>query len=414
MPQRIVIVGAGFAGLYSALSARRLISQNGKDAEIEVVVIAPNQSLTIRPRLYEASPATLAAPLGDLFMATGVKFVTGTVRNIRTSTRKVNFTDAAGEESDMAYDRLILAAGSHLKMPDVPGLKEHAFNVDQLQAATELDQHLHDLVSLPRNTARNTVVVCGGGFTGIEVAAELPARLRSILGEKEEIRVVVVERNLDIGPALGPGPRPIIKQAFEDYGIETKLGVEVSQVDAKGATTSTGERIEASTVIWTVGMVATELTTQIHGDKDQLGRLIVDANLQVPHTPSVFATGDAARAVADDDGHAAMMSCQHALVLGRSSGHNAAADLLQLPKRPYAQPYYGTCLDLGPAAAVLTEGWDRKVLQIGGQAKAVKKFINTMLIYPPPANAVEAYKAADPDYKMPDLDPSLFQYDVQA
>lgn len=405
MQQRIIIVGAGFAGMYSALAARRLVSQNNKDEEIEVLVIAPEPTLVVRPRLYEADPATMAAPLGDLFTATGIKFVQGLVEAIHTDEGHVQVTNPGGEKSTMKYDRLILAAGSHLRIPNVQGLREHAFNVDQLQSATKLDKHLHSLVQNPENIARNTVVVCGGGFTGIELAAELPARLRSILGEDANTRVIIVERNSDIGPALGPGPRPAIRQALNDYGVELKLGVAVASVDATGVVTSAGEKIEASTVIWTGGMVATELTQQIAGDKDGLGRLLVDENLRVRQTQNVFATGDAACAATDDDGHTAMMSCQHALVLGRSSGHNAAADLLHLPNRPYGQPTYGTCLDLGPNGAVVTNGWDRQVVFTGSQAKSVKQFINTTLIYPPPADAKEAFTVADPDYTLPTLAP---------
>lgn len=405
MSQRIVIIGAGFAGMYSALAARRLISQNGRDQDIETVVIAPEPTLAVRPRLYEANPATMAAPLGDLFTATGVKFIQGVAKTIDTKMRQVGVVNTGGEAAVVDYDRLILAAGSQLRVPNVDGLKEHSFNVDQLHSAIALDQHLHSLPRAPDCPARNTVIVCGGGFTGIELAAELPARLRSILGQGAETRVIVVERNPTIGPGLGPSPRPEIQKALDGYGVELKLGVAVTSVDAGGVVTSTGERIEASTVVWTGGMVATGLTQQIPGEKDGLGRLVVDENLRVAQTKHVFATGDAACAVTDEDGHTAMMSCQHALVLGRSSGHNAAADLLGLPTRPYSQPDYGTCLDLGPNGAVVTAGWDRQVVFTGSQAKSVKQFINTTLIYPPPADAKEAFAVADPDYKLPNLEP---------
>lgn len=405
MSQKIVIIGAGFAGMYSALASRRLISQNGKDEDIDVVVIAPEPILAVRPRLYEADPATMAAPLEALFNATGVKFVQGLAKAIDTKTKLVEVASTRGKKTQIEYSRLILAAGSHLKMPNVNGLKEHAFNVDQLQSATVLDKHLHDLAQTPNSPARNTVVVCGGGFTGIELAAELPARLRSILGDEAETRVVVIERNPEIGPGLGPGPRPEIEKALREYGVELKLGTAVASVDDHGVTTSTGERVEASTVVWTGGMVATELTQQIPGEKDALGRLLVDKNLRGLESPEVFATGDAASAATDDAGHTALMSCQHALMLGRSSGHNAAADLLQLPNRPYSQPVYGTCLDLGPKGAVVTSGWDRQIVFTGSQAKSVKQFINTTLIYPPPANAEEAFTIADPDYQIPTLAP---------
>jgi NADH dehydrogenase len=111
---------------------------------------------------------------------------------------------------------------------------------------------------------------------------------------------------------------------------------------------------------------------------------------------NVFATGDVAYAATDDDGNHALMSCQHAMNLGRYAGHNVASDLLHLPAIPYTQTRYVTCLDLGPWGAVYTEGWDRAVKLTGAEAKQLKRRINTERIYPPRANRAEALAAADP------------------
>ncbi len=91
------------------------------------------------------------------------------------------------------------------------------------------------------------------------------------------------------------------------------------------------------------------------------------------------------------------MSCQHAMTMGRFAGHNVAADLLGRPTLPYAQPKYATCLDLGSWGAVFTDGWNREVQFAGDRAKAVKRMINTQLIYPPPANRAEALALANPN-----------------
>ncbi|KAI3324229.1 FAD-containing subunit of NADH dehydrogenase [Xylariaceae sp. AK1471] len=403
MPQRIVIVGSGFAGFWAALSARRLISlslEGGmpEAAKIEVVVIAPDANLVMRPRLYEPNPADMSAPVDDVYRACGIQFVYGIVDTIRSANHEIEMVDRAGVRSTMAYDKLILAAGSRVVHPDIPGLRDYAFSVDQMEDAVKLDRHLQSLASKPASKARNTVVVCGGGFTGIEVATELPARLRAILGEEADISVIVVERGQDIGPDLGSGPRPYIVKALNDLEVESKLGTGVVGIDACGVTLSSGERIETLTAIWTAGVVATPLAKQLAGKKDKFGRLHVDQDLRVPSDKDTFATGDAASAMADDNGHCAKMSCQHAGPLGKIAGHNAAAELLKLPTTPYSQPVYRVCLDLGAAGAVVGEGWDVNVQHFGSKAKTVKQFINTTLIYPPKANATEALAAADPAF----------------
>ncbi len=395
-PQRILIIGAGFASLWSALAAaRRLDLEASPDRPVEVALIAPQPVLTIRPRLYEAVPAGMAVPLQELFTATGVRFIAGSVHAIRTDADEVDLVDASGQHSTLHYDRLVLAAGSSLYRPDIPGLREHAFSVDQGDEAAALEAHLHRLAARPSSVARNTVVVAGGGFTGLEIATELPARMRSILGDDADVRVIIVERADAIGPDLGPGPRPEIDRALAGLGIECRLGSAVASIDATGLTTADGERIDSATVIWTAGVRASVLTAQIPAERDALGRLRVDANLRVPAVPKVFVAGDAAVAPTDDAGNHTLMACQHAIPLGRSAGDNAAADLLALALTPYSQPDYVTCLDLGGWGAVVTQGWDRKVWLTGAEAKSMKSMINSKLIYPP-LDREAAFAAANP------------------
>lgn len=395
MSKQIVIIGAGFAGLWSALSAKRLLKLRNKEDMIKVLVIAPEPYLALRPRLYEANAASMRHHLGELFDSVGIDFFHGKVETIDTQTHIVHAQPTSSTEPivPISYDRLILAAGSSVKQPQaVAGLREFAFDVDSLDSATRLEEHINGLASLPESPARNTVVVCGGGFTGIELAAELPKRL---LGHIANFRVILIEGADEIGPELGPGPRPAITQAMKELGVQVMTGAAVSSVSAKGITLTSGEEIEAMTVIWTAGVIATPLTQQIDGLKDSSARLHVDSYLRTLSTEHVFATGDAARALADGGGHYALMSCQHALQLGRVSGNNAAAELMGEPLVEYSQATYACCLDLGSWGAVIGRGWDREVGVTGQRAKKVKEYINGKLIYPP-SDASEALDLADP------------------
>lgn len=397
MSKRILIIGAGFAGMWSALSSARLLDQVGRH-DVEITLIAPEAKLHVRPRLYEHNPEGMKAPLQAIFDAVGVKFIQGFVQHIDVANQEVNFVGVGEDTSaqSIKYDRLVLAAGSHLYCPPIPGLKEHAFNVDQIADAAVLEAHIHGLANRSESNARNTVIVAGAGFTGIETAAEMPARLREVLGEDAIVNVIMVDRNGEIGPQLGAGPRPVITQALTEMGVTWKLGSGVAVVDAKGIKLESGESIEADTVIWTAGARASTLTAQIPAERDNFGRLHVDRNLKVKDLETVFATGDCAYAATDDEGNFTMMSCQHAMNLGRSAGHNVTADLLGEETIPYSQAKYVTCLDLGPWGAVYTEGWDRQVKLSGAEAKALKTKINTEWIYPPSADRAEIFELADP------------------
>lgn len=394
---RLVIIGAGFAGMYAALSAARLRDLQGiSPDEFEIELVAPQPTLVVRPRLYEPKPETLTAPLLELLEAIDVRYVQGTAETVDARSNAVGIITGGGERRTLVYDRLVLATGSRLFRPDIPGLADHVFSVDQLDDAVALDRHLHGLARRPASASRDTVVVAGGGFTGIETATEMPARLRAILGDKADIRVVIVERNAAIAPDMGAGPRPVIENALRKVGVETRLGAGVASVDDGGVTLSGGERIESATVIWAAGMRAAPLTQQVPAERDNFGRLLVDRALRVPGVGGIFASGDAAKAACDDVGNYALMSCQHATRMGAFAGHNAAAELLGVPTIPYHQEAYVTCLDLGDAGAVFTRGWDRQVEFVGAEAKKMKQEINTVWIYPPRAQRDAALASAEP------------------
>lgn len=394
--KRLLIVGAGFAGMYAALSAARLRDKcEVTPDKLEIVVVAPEPHLVVRPRLYERAPETLVAPLLEVFDTIGVRYERGRVEKIDPEGTSVEVVGPDGSRRSLSCDRLVLAAGSQLARPDTPGLAKYGFCVDQLDDAITLDRHLHALARRPASAARDTVVVCGGGFTGIEVATEMPSRLREILGPTANVSVIIVDRNDVIAPAMGPNPRPLIQNALREAGVETILGVGVASLDERNVTLTDGRRLESATVIWAAGLRANPLTGQIRAERDRGGRLVVDDNLRVPEVPAIFGAGDTARAATDDLGNHTLMSCQHANRLGAVAGFNAAADLLGVPLEPYRQKNYVTCLDLGPSTAVFTRGWDSKVELRGAEAKAMKREINTKWIYPPRPDKTAAFEAAE-------------------
>ncbi|HEM7912807.1 NAD(P)/FAD-dependent oxidoreductase [Citrobacter koseri] len=395
MRKQILIVGAGFSGMWAALSAARLADKHQNDT-IDITVIAPQPELRVRPRFYENAVQTLVAPLQPLFDETGVNFLRGTVAQILPDSKEVSWADASGKTHLHRYDRLILASGSHVNRSLVTGADAHAFDLDQLESAAVLEQHLKDLANKEESDARNTVVVCGGGFTGIEMALELPGRLRDILGADAKTRVVVVERGPQPGARYSEELRNVIIEASAELGVEWLVNTEVESVDATGITLKDGQTIASQTVIWTVGVQANDLTGQIDAPRDRQGRLHVNAQLQVVGHDDIYATGDVAYAATDDKGNHALMTCQHAILLGKFAGNNAAADLLEVAPLPYRQENYVTCLDLGAWGAVYTEGWDQQVKLTRAEAKKLKLSIVSELIYPPKADRTVAFEIADP------------------
>lgn len=397
MSKRIIIAGSGFAGLWAALAAQRAIHLASQEQNIEVVMVSPSPNVGIRPRLYEAVLENMNPDISELLSVVGVKFLAGWVNQIDVDQQSIEVSTADDNKQTLSYDRFILATGSTAFMPPIPGLTEYGFSVSTLEDAEKLDLHLKNLANKPSNAARNTVVVAGGGLTGLETVTEMPERLRHILGETD-IRVVLVDSSAQIGAAMGDEAATVIREALDELGVEGIAGVRVTALDASGVTLSNGERIEAETVIWTAGMRANSLTSQIAGEKDNLGRILGDAYLHAPEEKNIFVTGDTVKVPTDDLGNFNVMSCQHAMSLGRVAGYNAAAELVDLPLHAYSQPKYVTCLDLGPWGALYSEGWDRQVQFVREEAKKIKQEINTVWIYPPVADRDAVFAIANPDF----------------
>jgi NADH:quinone reductase (non-electrogenic) len=376
----VVVVGSGFAGLWAALGAARRLDELAVPAgTVEITVLSAKPFHDIRVRNYEADLSDCRIPLADLLDPVGIAHVATEVTGIDTDARTVT---ASGGQA-RGYDRLVLASGSRVLKPAVPGLPEVGFDVDTHDGAVALQQHLRELADGATTPSAATVVVVGAGLTGIEAACELPERLRALFsGIHVAPRVILLDRSPAIGSDMGASARPVIEQALADNGVETRTGVGVAAVSERGVTLSSGERLEAATVVWCAGMRASALTEQLPVARDRLGRVEVDDYLRVVDVDAVFAAGDVAAARLDDE-HLSVMSCQHGRPMGRYAGYNVISDLFGEPMLPLRIPWYVTVLDLGPAGAVYTEGWDRVVVSRGAAAKATKRTINTRRIYPP-------------------------------
>lgn len=378
--QRILILGAGFAGLWAAVGAARKRSQsNGGSHQIEVLVINNRPFHSVRVRNYEQDLAPTRVPLADVLDPIGVKWLEGEILGINTDRREVEVR-SRDEVQVIPYARLVVALGSKLAHPNIPGLAAHSFDVDTIEAAEKLQKHLMNLPSLASDRGRYVAVVIGAGLTGVEIAAELPGRLASIAPRAEDVRVILMDRTKVIAEAMGEA-QPVIEQAMAALKVDLKPSAAVNKVTDMGIELADGEMIEAATVVWCGGMRANPLMEQFAVDRDELGRLPVDDCLRVQGLADVFAAGDCARLLVD--GRPSVMSCQQGRPMGRYAGHNVVSDLLGQPLLPLHIDSYVTILDLGPWGAVYTKGWDRKLVSQGDEAKATKRLINGQRIYPP-------------------------------
>src|SRR5690348_3559884 len=245
MPDKILIIGGGFAGFWAAVAARRAAGPRAA-----VTLVSPEPVLEIRPRLYEARPETLGVDLLPRFGKIDIGFVSGAAIRLDAAAKAVTLW--AGER--LAYERLIVATGSRMKRPPVQGA-EAAFSVDTQAEASLFDARL---AVIARNVAAPTIAVVGAGFTGIELALELRDRLKAhgAAETAERARLVLIDRAAAIGPELGPGPRPVIEAALAAAGIELRLGAMVRGLAADHVRFADGSALAADAVVLATGMEA--------------------------------------------------------------------------------------------------------------------------------------------------------------
>ncbi|MGH9809298.1 MAG: NAD(P)/FAD-dependent oxidoreductase, partial [Terriglobia bacterium] len=373
---RIVVLGGGFAGLWTAVGAARKLDELGlSSSQIEIVLVDRTDWHSIRVRNYEKDLTGVRVPFDDVLSPIGVRRVRGEVLDIDIDRRRVS---VQGLSEPLGYDRLVFALGSRLERPSLPGLAEHAFDVDRYEDAARLRDHLAALPSRPSTRGRGTVLVVGAGLTGIEAATEMPSRIAAL----DNGRVILADRAPWIGSDMGQEARNAIEEALTSLHIEARPGVTLRSVDAESAVLTSGERIEAATIVWCAGMRAHPLCSRFPVLQDRFGRVPVDRCLRVEGLQAEFAAGDAAW-LRVDGVHPSVMSCQHARPMGRFAGHNVVCDLLGQPMLPLCIDWYVTVLDLGAWGAIYTEGWNRHVVLKGREAKQVKQTINCRRIYPP-------------------------------
>jgi NADH dehydrogenase len=378
---RILVLGAGFAGLWAAVGAARKLDEIGAlPGEVEVLVVDRNPYHNIRVRNYESDLSAAAIPLREVLDPIGVNHLTAEVQAIDLAKQQVAVATLRGREV-LAYDRLVLALGSELARPEIPGLSSNGFDVDTYAAAVRLNAHIAALDARPHSPGRSTVVVVGAGFTGIEVVTEMPSKLGRALAADHH-RVILVDPNPVVGGTIGAHARPVICEALSVLGVETRLGTKITAMDAMGVVLASGEAIAAQTTVWCAGMRASPIAVTLPGTHDRLGRLAVDQFMRPTGLTNVFAAGDVASSLVDGT-RSTVMSCQFARPMGRFAGHNVVADLFAQPMLPLRIDWYVTVLDLGPCGALYTTGWDRRLFSTGHEAKAIKQTINQKRIYPP-------------------------------
>lgn len=302
---RVVIVGAGFAGL----SAARAL----KGAPVDVLLIDQHNYHTFQPLLYQVATAQLgqddvAHPVRAVFRhQRNVRFRQGTVRGVDWDARTVLLANG----DTVAFDRLILGAGAVYNDFGVPGVKEHAFFLKSLSESVNIRSHVlrrfeavsRDPGALERG-ALNFVIV-GGGPTGVEMAGAMVELLQRVLPkdypevDTGRARVTLLEMTDDVLPAFSADSRRHARRQLQARGVDVRLGSAVQEVRADAAVLADGTELPTHTLLWAAGVKAHPLTEALGVDLTRGARVVVEDDLSLPGKPFAYAAGDLSGAAPD-------------------------------------------------------------------------------------------------------------------
>lgn len=369
-PARILVVGGGYVGMYTALRLQRQLGAELRAGTAEIVVVTPEPYMTYQPFLPEAaagsiSPRHVVVPLRRVLDRCRV--VIGEVGSVDHAKRTVTLSTLATAEEgtgavDLAYDELVLAPGSVSRTLPVPGLADHGIGFKTVEEAIGLRNHVIEQMDIASSTrdpairdAALTFVFVGGGYAGVEALAELEDMARYTARyyhniKPEDLRWVLVEATGRILPEVGEDMGRYAVRELRNRNIDVRLDTRLESCEDRVAVLSDGSRLPTRTVVWTAGVKPAPLLAATDLPLDGRGRLRCTAHLAVEGAPHAWAAGDAAAVpdvTAAEPGKECAPNAQHAVRQARVLAENIAASLRGQPLKQYAHAYVGSVASLG-------------------------------------------------------------------
>ncbi|MFJ6902326.1 NAD(P)/FAD-dependent oxidoreductase [Streptomyces hokutonensis] len=367
---RILVVGGGYVGMYTALRLQKKLKREIRRGQVEITVVSPDPYMTYQPFLPEAaagsiSPRHVVVPLRRVLDKCRV--VIGEATAIDHGKRTATLSTLATEEEgtgteELSYDELVLAPGSISRTLPIPGLAEHGIGFKTVEEAIGLRNHVIEQLDIASSTrdpairdAALTFVFVGGGYAGVEALGELEDMARYAVRyyhnvQDDDMKWILVEASNRILPEVGEEMGTYTVTQLRRRNIQVLLETRLVSCADRVAVLDDGQRFPTRTLVWTAGvkphpvLAATDLPLTAHG------RLKCTAELTIEGATHAWAAGDAAAVpdvTADAPGTDTAPNAQHAVRQAKVLGDNIAHSLRAEPLETYAHKYVGSVASLG-------------------------------------------------------------------
>ena len=370
--RRIVIVGGGYAGFYTAWRLERRLRRG----EAEVVLIDPRPYMTYQPFLPEVMAGSVEARHAAVALRRHLRrtrVVSGWVTAVDHAHRTLTVSTRDGGSSELTYDVVAVTAGAVTRLLPIAGLEQHGIGLKHVEEAVAVRDHVlvafDRAATLPPGPQRErllTVTIVGGGFTGVEATGELLSLTAHLLGRYPEVRASDVHVHLvDAADRLMPEvTAPTAARVADELtrrGAVVHLATRVASVEAGRVTLSDGTVVDTGLLVWAAGNAANPLAAQ-HSDLpvDARGLLQVRADLRVGTAdtvvPDAWGAGDNAAVPDVAAGGLTVPNAQHAVRQGKRLAANLVATLRGREPRDYRHRSLGVVATLGPWHGVFEYG----------------------------------------------------------
>jgi NADH:ubiquinone reductase (H+-translocating) len=363
--KRILILGGGFAGAYTALALQKKLSGA---PDTEVMLVSQENFVLFTPMLHEVAGSDAAAtdvvqPLRKMLRHTSI--LIGDIESIDLDKKQVRVRQSdLIHHRDLTYDQLVLGLGSVSNFYHTPGIEEHALTMKTLGDALAVRNRAIDALELadgePDEVLRKammTVVVVGGGFAGVETVGAVNDLMREAMKfynnlTEDMLRIVLVDAGQIILPELGESLGLYAEKELGKRGVEIHLKTAVKGYDGKEVLLGDGTKIASNMIVWTAGITPVPIATDLPCAKER-GHIVANEFLQVQNWPGVWALGDCAQ-VPDltNPGKCCPPTAQHASRQAPVVAHNIVATMRGEPLKPFKFKTLGLLATIGRRTGV--------------------------------------------------------------
>jgi NADH dehydrogenase len=353
---RVLILGGGYGGVRAAHELGKYL-HTPDDPALALIDNHPyHQIITELPHAVTGrrSGADLEYALDELLARSRVRIMQTDIQSIDAAHQLVTTADGA-----ISYGTLLIALGSTTAFYGIPGLQEHALTFKSVEDAQVIKNRVLQAIQSAagetnpaRRAALLTIIVGGGGLTGVELAGALAEAVPHLARERglppQEPKIVLVEASPTILPTLPARLQFKALRLLEDLGVRPYLHTRVAGADEQGLTIEPGGRIEASTVIWAGGIKAPTLLMQSGLPTARSGQVLVNEYLRALGQPDIYAVGDCAWIIGDGSARHVGWTAQNTLDEASSAAYNIFAARRGYPARPFHAHDKGQVVSIGP------------------------------------------------------------------